>query len=164
MPWIWVFSCLIVRDEANPPPGQTSDWRATLCRLSATADVNRNQVESGFRNTFSKPYKTSALRTGGTPKGLYPSCVNSAVQPLCSTYEGVYRCDEGVSMESASEGRRVVTPASTGIKGKVGVVLGTFAVCVTDTDQIGTVRSCCSSLWIDGVGSLLLLCFLFVSG
>jgi hypothetical protein len=38
-------------------------------------------------------------------------------------------------MESVSEGRRVVTPASTGIKGGIGVVLGTLAVWVTGPVQ-----------------------------
>jgi hypothetical protein len=43
--------------------------------------------------------------------------------------------NQGVCIEYVSEGRRVVTPASTGIKGGIGVVLGTFAVNWTDALQ-----------------------------
>jgi hypothetical protein len=64
--------------------------------------------------------------------------MNSAVQRLYFTYEVLYPYNQGVSVEYVSEGRRVVTPASTGIKGEIGVVLGTFAVYVTVTVQYVT--------------------------
>jgi hypothetical protein len=78
--------------------------------LNPLSRNNHTLYQEHMAHTLLPPSADSGLIT------LYLSIMNSPAQPLYFTYEGVYRYNEGVSIESVSEGRRVVTPASTGIK------------------------------------------------